>query len=176
MPGGRRGPHRRRRRPGAVRRRRGGLRPLRRRRGPAGRELAPPRPRPGQTPKCLEGSPGAAFHRVAPGPGERVFTKYACFDAFLSAGFEDHLRARATAHLVLAGVYADVCVDSTARTAFQKGFHVTVVPDCTTSLHLPTPDILGFMERVYGARLLARTDPGVWSHPALATERQQCPG
>ncbi|UYM26296.1 cysteine hydrolase [Streptomyces albus] len=102
---------------------------------------------------------------MAPGPGERVFTKYACFDAFLSAGFEDHLRARATAHLVLAGVYADVCVDSTARTAFQKGFHVTVVPDCTTSLHLPTPDILGFMERVYGARLLPRTAPGCGATP-----------
>lgn len=130
----------------------------------------------GKPPKCLEGSPGAAFHRVAPDPGERVFTKHACFDAFLGEGFEDHLRARATAHLVLAGVYADVCVDSTARTAFQKGFHVTVVPDCTTSLHLPTPDILAFMERVYGARLLPRTDPGVWTHPALATERQPCPG
>ncbi|WP_255254224.1 cysteine hydrolase family protein, partial [Streptomyces albidoflavus] len=72
----------------------------------------------GTPPKCLEGPPGAAFHRGAPGPGERVFTKSACFDAFLSEGFEDHLRARATAHLVLAGVYADVCVDSTARTAF----------------------------------------------------------
>lgn len=109
------------------------------------------------------------------GPGRARLHRTRLFRRLPRQRFEDHLRARATAHLVLAGVYADVCVDSTARTAFQKGFHVTVVPDCTTSLHLPTPDILAFMERVYGARLLPRTDPGLWSHPALAPEQQPCP-
>ncbi|MEU8471220.1 isochorismatase family cysteine hydrolase [Streptomyces sp. NPDC029006] len=114
-------------------------------------------------PKCLEGSWGAEFHAVAPAPGERIFTKRACFDAFLGDGFEEHLTARGVGHLVLAGLYADVCVDSTARTAFQKGFHVTVLSDCTAALHLPYDAVLRFMRVVYGARTTSADDPRAWT-------------
>ncbi|WP_256638879.1 cysteine hydrolase family protein [Streptomyces murinus] len=128
----------------------------------------------GKRPKCLEGSWGAEFHRVAPAPGERVFTKRARFDAFLGEGFEEHLGARGVGHLVLAGVYADVCVDTTARTAFQKGFHVTVLTDCTTALHLPYDDVLRFMRVVYGARTTTGSDPAAWTAPALGPEEVPC--
>ncbi|MFJ8043219.1 cysteine hydrolase family protein [Kitasatospora sp. NPDC096147] len=107
----------------------------------------------GKQPKCVEGTPGADFHAVRPLPGEAVFTKLACFDAFLDPEFEPHLRRRGIEHLVLAGLFTDVCVDSTARTAFQRGFHLTVLRDCTAALHLSDDDILGFMARVYGARV-----------------------
>ncbi|GAA2998421.1 cysteine hydrolase [Kitasatospora albolonga] len=119
----------------------------------------------GRPPKCAEGSWGAEFHRVSPGPEERVFTKRACFDAFLAEGFERHLRARGIGHLVLAGLFADVCVDSTARTAFQKGHHITVLTDCTTSLHLPYEQVLRFAATLYGARTLSGTDPAAWAAP-----------
>ncbi|MET8543936.1 isochorismatase family cysteine hydrolase [Kitasatospora sp. NPDC004799] len=124
----------------------------------------------GKRPKCLEGSWGAEFHGVAPAPGERVVTKRACFDAFLGEGLEEHLRARGTGHLVFAGLYADVCVDSTARTAFQKGFHITVLTDCTTSLHLPYDDVLRFMRVLYGARTTTADDPAAWTAPAPEEE------
>ncbi|MFH9659694.1 cysteine hydrolase family protein [Streptomyces sp. NPDC017248] len=117
----------------------------------------------GKRPTCREGSWGARFHAVAPAPGERVFTKRACFDAFLGDGFEEHLTARGVGHLVLAGLYADVCVDSTARTAFQKGFHVTVLADCTAALHLPYEAVLRFMRLVYGARTTTADDPRAWT-------------
>ena len=132
----------------------------------------------GKRPKCLDGTWGAAFHRVAPAPGERVFTKPAVFDAFLSEGFEAHLRERGVERLVLAGLFADVCVDSTARTGFQKGFGITVLRDCTTSLHLPDDAVWRFMTLVYGARVVPRTDAswraaapetgkdGPWTRPA----------
>ncbi|MGW4813715.1 cysteine hydrolase family protein [Kitasatospora cineracea] len=107
----------------------------------------------GKRPKCLEGSWGAEFHGVRPRPDEAVFTKPACFDAFQDPEFEPHLRRRGLHHLVLAGLFTDVCVDSTARTAFQRGFHLTVLRDCTTALHLADADILRFMSRVYGARI-----------------------
>ncbi|WP_414941388.1 cysteine hydrolase family protein [Amycolatopsis sp. cmx-11-51] len=123
----------------------------------------------GKRPKCREGTWGAEFHRVSPGPGERVFTKKARFDAFLTNGFEDHFVRNGVGHLVFAGLYTDVCVDSTARTAFQQGFHVTVLTDCTTSLHLPDDTILRFMSTVYGARLATLDDPEAWSSP----ERQE---
>ncbi|GAA2102248.1 cysteine hydrolase [Kitasatospora saccharophila] len=107
----------------------------------------------GKRPKCLEGSWGAEFHGVRPRPDEAVFTKRACFDAFQDPDLEPHLRRRGIHHLVLAGLFTDVCVDSTARTAFQRGFHLTVLRDCTTALHLADADILRFMSRVYGARI-----------------------
>ncbi|MBO1417074.1 cysteine hydrolase family protein [Streptomyces sp. FH025] len=117
----------------------------------------------GKRPKCLDGSWGAEFHAVAPEPGEAVFTKAACFDAFLNPGFESHLRRGGVQHLVMAGVFADVCVDSTARTAFQKGFHITVLADCTAALHLPDDAVLSFMGRVYGARVTTRDQLSVWT-------------
>jgi nicotinamidase-related amidase len=119
----------------------------------------------GKQPKCLEGSWGAEFHQVSPLPGERVFTKLARFDAFLGEGFEEHLRRQGIEHLVFAGLYTDVCVDSTARTAFQLGFDVTVLTDCTTSLHLADAAILRFMATVYGARMSTHDHPEAWSLP-----------
>ncbi|MER6578090.1 isochorismatase family cysteine hydrolase [Nonomuraea sp. NPDC001023] len=112
--------------------------------------------------KCLEGTWGAQFHKVEPAPGEPVFTKWACFDAFLSEGFERHLRGRGIVRLVFAGLYTDVCVDSTARTAFQKGFHITVLTDCTASRYLPDSEILRFMAALYGAHLTSHDVPGSW--------------
>ena len=109
----------------------------------------------GKRPKCLEGSWGAEPHSsVNPVSGERVFNKQAHFDAFLCDGFERYLVERGYERLVLLGVYCDVCLDSTARTAFQKGYYITVVSDCTTALHLPLQDSLTFMEKVYGARII----------------------
>ncbi|MEU9886220.1 cysteine hydrolase [Sphaerisporangium sp. NPDC051011] len=128
----------------------------------------------GKRPKCREGSWGADFYRVSPMPGEQVFTKRACFDAFLSAGFERHLVHRGVGRLVFAGLFTDVCVDSTARTAFQKGFHVTVLSDCTTGLHLPEADILRFMAKVYGAHIT--TQDRSWTPPAGEEDACQTPG
>ncbi|MEW2519383.1 cysteine hydrolase family protein [Actinacidiphila alni] len=129
----------------------------------------------GKRPKCLEGTWGADFHRVRPAPGERVFTKHACFDAFLSDGFEAHLTERGTGHLVMAGLFTDVCVDTTARTAFQKGLDITVLTDCTAALHLPDEEILRFMRRVYGARTTTHDDLASWSRPAAQGEEELWP-
>ncbi|MCX4682954.1 cysteine hydrolase [Kitasatospora purpeofusca] len=120
----------------------------------------------GKQPKCLEGSWGAEFHGVRPRPGEEVFTKRAVFDAFLDERLEPYLHRRGIDHLVLVGLFADVCVDSTARTAFQRGFHLTVLRDCTTALHLADADILRFMARVYGARVTDLAD-GPFVSPSL---------
>ncbi|MEU6604947.1 cysteine hydrolase [Streptomyces shenzhenensis] len=132
--------------------------------GPAWRRRDERRGRPT---RCLEGSWGAEFAApLEPAAGERVFTKRACFDAFLSAGFERYLVGRGTGHLAFAGLFTDVCVDSTARTAFQKGFHITVLGDCTTALHTPDEQILGFMRRLYGARVTPHERTAAWTrHP-----------
>jgi nicotinamidase-related amidase len=105
--------------------------------------------------KCLEGSWGAEFFRVAPLPGEKVVPKRGRFDPFLDPALDAHLRRRRVGRVLLAGVYLDVCVDATARTAFQKGYEVSVLRDCVESLHYPKDDVLRFMAKYYGARLVS---------------------
>ncbi|GJP95076.1 hypothetical protein AnigIFM59636_003007 [Aspergillus niger] len=109
--------------------------------------------------KCVEGTWGAEF---GPGvkvqPGERVFDKKALLDPFLVPEFTAYLEEQGFEHLVLAGLFSDVCIDSTARTAFQKGLRVTVVEDCTTALHSKQADHLQFMTKLYGARVSKLTE------------------
>nr|WP_225953324.1 cysteine hydrolase [Kibdelosporangium phytohabitans] len=128
----------------------------------------------GAAPKCREGTWGAEFHKVTPAPGERVFTKHACFDAFLADGFEEHLVRGGFQHLVFAGVYADVCLDSTARTAFQKGWHITVLTDCTTSLLHQDDETVRFMATLYGARTTTHDRTTAWCEPVVREEKP-CP-
>jgi nicotinamidase-related amidase/isocitrate/isopropylmalate dehydrogenase len=113
----------------------------------------------GKSPKCLRGSPGADFHGLTPQPGETVFAKPAAFDAFFAAGFAEHLRHAGLRHLVLAGLYADVCLDATARTAFQHGYGVTVLGDASASRHHRHADALRVLNAVCDARVL---DTAVW--------------
>lgn len=107
----------------------------------------------GKRTKCLEGSWGADFFRVEPAPRETIFQKHACFDAFSNPAFERFLKKKGISRLVLAGVYLDVCVDTLARTAFQRGFYVSVLSDCTESLFYEKKKVLDFMAHYYGAKI-----------------------
>ncbi|RHZ44058.1 putative isochorismatase family hydrolase [Aspergillus thermomutatus] len=108
----------------------------------------------GKSEKCVEGTWGAELGSgVTPEADERVFDKKALFDPFLVPEFSEYITKQGIEHLVLAGLYSDVCVDSTARTAFQKGLWVTVVEDCTAALHADQSEHLRFMEKMYGARV-----------------------
>ncbi|GKZ27233.1 hypothetical protein AbraIFM66951_004577 [Aspergillus brasiliensis] len=109
--------------------------------------------------KCVEGTWGADFGPgVTVQSGERVFDKKALLDPFLVPEFTAYLEEQGFEHLVLVGLFSDVCIDSTARTAFQKGLRVTVVEDCTTALHSKQADHLQFMTKLYGARVLKLTE------------------
>ncbi|MGH7950071.1 MAG: isochorismatase family hydrolase [Candidatus Binataceae bacterium] len=121
-------------------------------------------------PKCREDSWGADFYKMSPVAGERVFQKYVHFDAFLSPDFESYLKERTYEHLIFVGVFSDVCVDTTARTAFQKGYYITVVSDCTTSLHHDSEATLDYMRKVYGARIITHTELMALRAPRVSAE------
>jgi len=52
-------------------------------------------------------------------------------NAFSNTNLESYLRDHGVTRVVLAGVVTSVCIDSTGRSAHEKGFEVTVVSDCT---------------------------------------------
>lgn len=106
--------------------------------------------------KCISGTEGADFvEPIKPQNNERVFHKYSVFDPFMLLDFEPYLRGKGISHLILAGLYGDVCVDSTARSAFQKGFWISVVEGCVGNLHCHLGDWQRFAGEVYGAKMLS---------------------
>lgn len=86
------------------------------------------------------GLPGNEFKPQAmPVDGEPVFQK-SVNSAFIGTGLEQYLRSNGIGELVMAGISTDHCVSSSARTAANLGFRVTVVQDATHSFERTGPD------------------------------------
>jgi nicotinamidase-related amidase len=88
--------------------------------------------RPGAT-FFVPGTPGAEIHpSVAPRAGEPLVEK-SFPNSFRGTDLEQRLRAASVDGLVIAGAMSHMCIDATARAAFDHGFKCTVVEDaCAT--------------------------------------------
>ena len=67
--------------------------------------------------------------------------------------FEKYISVKGIQHLILAGLYGDVCVDATAGSAFQRGFWISIVEGCVGNLHSCLNDWEKFAGKVYGAKM-----------------------
>lgn len=70
------------------------------------------------------------LNELTPEPNESVINKTR-FSGFLSTILEKTLKERGVNHVIMTGVGTDVCVESTARDAYQMNFGVTTVSDAT---------------------------------------------
>ncbi|MDQ6729818.1 MAG: cysteine hydrolase [Actinomycetota bacterium] len=94
-----------------------------------------------------EGSPydvraeiGQIVDQVAPHGDETVIVKEFP-NSFVQTDLDDRLKAASARNLVLAGFMTHMCVNSTARGAFNLGYAPTVVASATATRALPgTPD------------------------------------
>lgn len=64
--------------------------------------------------------------RIVELPGKRGL------NAFSNTELEAVLRHHDVDHVVIAGVVTSICVDSTGRSAHERGYRVTVLSDCTS--------------------------------------------
>mmetsp|Transcript_10667 Transcript_10667/g.27140 ORF Transcript_10667/g.27140 Transcript_10667/m.27140 type:complete len:239 (-) Transcript_10667:120-836(-) len=83
-----------------------------------------------------EGSWNAAFdEKMKPEAGDVVVQGKKGLDAFPGTDLEKILVDRGIHHVVLAGFLTNCCVESTMRTAYEKGFNTVTLTDCcaTTS-------------------------------------------
>lgn len=64
--------------------------------------------------------------RIVEVPGKRGF------DAFADTGLDNILKAHKITDIALAGAVTSICIDSTGRAAFEKGYKVTQLSDCTS--------------------------------------------
>jgi nicotinamidase-related amidase len=86
------------------------------------------------------GQPGNPIKAiVAPGPGEPVIAKHVN-SAFIGTDLEARLREADITALVIVGLVANYCVESTARMAGNLGFATYVPADATAAYDRPGPD------------------------------------
>lgn len=76
----------------------------------------------------------AILPELAPLPGEPVVNK-TTNGAFASTGIDSLLRALRADHLVMAGISTNMCVETTAREAADRGYAVTLVEDACGATH-----------------------------------------
>jgi ureidoacrylate peracid hydrolase len=81
---------------------------------------------------CREGTNGAEFIGVKPVGDEAIFSK-SRYNAFASTELDARLRALERDTLVIAGLTTECCVDSTARDAFERDFHVVIASDAVAA-------------------------------------------
>lgn len=91
------------------------------------------------TPYDVRAEIGAIADIVAPRPGEAVIVK-AFPSSFEQTTLDAELKKLGITDLVLAGFMTHVCVNSTARAAFNHGYRATVVGNATATRALPNPD------------------------------------
>lgn len=79
-----------------------------------------------------QGDPGSEVLEEIRSMGDRIriLAGKHTMNAFTDTGLEEALRERGIDTVVLAGLSTSVCVDSTARMAYEKGFRVKILTDC----------------------------------------------
>ena len=80
-------------------------------------------------PSCSE------FYGIIPMEGEIVIPKYR-YSGFVSTYFDQYLKSNGIKTLVLTGLAANVCVESTARDGFMRDYHIIVPEDMTEGTSL----------------------------------------
>lgn len=91
------------------------------------------------SPYDLTAAIGQIGDEVAPREGEPVITK-AYPSSFVGTDLQAQLEAAGVKDVILAGFMTHMCVNSTARSAFNLGFRPTVVASATATRALPGPD------------------------------------
>lgn len=79
-----------------------------------------------------EGGPGIEWHKemTQPKEGEPVVTKWN-YDAFENTELDLLLQTNGIKTLLMTGFTSNVCVETTARHGFIKGYYIVAVSDCT---------------------------------------------
>ena len=67
-------------------------------------------------------------------PADHTVTKHT-WGAFTNTGLEKHLKESGVTQVVIAGVATSIGVESTARHAYEAGFHVTLAVDAMTDMN-----------------------------------------
>jgi ureidoacrylate peracid hydrolase len=83
----------------------------------------------------VRGTWGAAIaDAISPASEDIVVEGKRGLDTFASTNLDFILRSRGIKTLAVAGFLTNCCVESTARTGYEKGFHIVALSDCAATL------------------------------------------
>jgi nicotinamidase-related amidase len=81
------------------------------------------------------GSWGGDWHPdFAPQPGDTVVKEHWGSSGFANTDLDMQLKQKGITHLILVGLIANTCIESTAKFAVELGYHVTLVRDATAAM------------------------------------------
>ena len=76
-----------------------------------------------------DGFGGQFYPGLAPAEGDIVASEHISSSGFAETDLHDQLTAIGVSHLFLTGCISNTCIEATARSAVDLGYHVTVVTD-----------------------------------------------
>ncbi|MFG2075734.1 isochorismatase family cysteine hydrolase [Nonomuraea maritima] len=86
------------------------------------------------------GTWGGEFHPdFQPQPGDVVVSEHWAQSGFANTDLDFQLKQHGITHVVLVGLLANTCIESTGRFAMELGYHVTLVRDATAAY---TPEMM----------------------------------
>jgi len=99
---------------------------------------------------------GWQLHRsLKPLSGERIFDKHFS-SAFRETGLADYFTAHGVKRLVICGMQTEYCIDTSVKTAFERGFTVVVPAGATSTYANP------FLS---GEKLISYYEHMIWHEP-----------
>ncbi|KAF7925510.1 uncharacterized protein EAE98_006735 [Botrytis deweyae] len=72
--------------------------------------------------------------------GDVIVSKHWCSSSFANTDLDYQLKQRDITHLVFAGLTANTCLESTARYAYELGYHITMLKDATAGFNTVVKD------------------------------------
>lgn len=123
----------------------------------------------GKTWFCREDNPEIDWDEKMERPieGEIVITKWS-FDAFQDTDFHLQLQCRGIKTLLMTGFTSNVCVESTARDGFFKGYYIVMVSDCTnTYTQIEYDSAILNIEKYFGKVAISEEIMNIWKQKNL---------
>ena len=77
---------------------------------------------------CSPNTEGFEYYQIKPEKTDYQIIKKS-YDAFSNPELEEILKKHGTKNLLIIGAYTAVCVDSTIRSGFTRGYHIVVPQD-----------------------------------------------
>jgi nicotinamidase-related amidase len=96
--------------------------------------LSPSQQRTRSSHAFAKGTWGGEFHSdFAPQDGDIVVQQHWAQSGFANTDLDMQLKQHRISHVVVVGLIANTCIESTARYAMELGYHVTLVRDATAA-------------------------------------------
>lgn len=80
-----------------------------------------------------DGFGGQYYKGLGPQQGELVASEHTCSSGFAETDLHDQLQKLGITHLIIVGMVTNSCIEATARSAVDLGYHVTLVSDAVAA-------------------------------------------